>query len=89
MLERQRAAQINQQEIQGEYGAREKQTQKTQALLGMAGSRLSAANQARQQATQSILGGVGQILGGASGTLGVQKSLMGEGTEQGDFFATV
>jgi hypothetical protein len=71
MMERQRAAQINQLEIQGEYTSRDKQTEKTQALLGMAGSRLSAANQARQQATQSILGGVGQMMGAAAGMSGM------------------
>ena len=71
MMERQRAAQINQQEIQGEYLSRDKQTEKTQALLGMAGSRLAAANQARQQATQSILGGVGQMMGAAAGMSGM------------------
>jgi hypothetical protein len=71
IMERQREAQLNQMEIQGEYTSRDKQAQKTQAMLGMAGSRLSAANQARQQATQSILGGVGQIAGAAAGTSGM------------------
>lgn len=71
MLERQMAGQLQQQEIQGEYLSREKQTEKTQALLGMAGSRLAAANQARQQATQSILGGVGQMMGAAAGMSGM------------------
>ena len=79
MMERQRAAQINQQEIQGEYLARDKQTEKTQALLGMAGSRLAAANQARQQATQSILGGVGQMVGAAAGMSGMADVAMGKG----------
>lgn len=65
--ERQRAAQITQQEIQGEYQSRADQTNKTQALLGMAGQRLGAANEARQQATQSILGGVGQVAAAYSG----------------------
>ena len=69
MLQRQMANSLTQQEIQGEYMARDKETQKTQLLLGMAGSRLTAANAARQQATQSILGGVGQMMGGATGVM--------------------
>lgn len=69
MLQRQMANSLTQQEIQGEYMARDKETQKTQLLLGMAGSRLTAANVARQQATQSILGGVGQMMGGATGVM--------------------
>lgn len=79
MLERQMAGQLQQQEIQGEYMARDKQTEKTQALLGMAGSRLAAANQARQQATQSILGGVGQMMGAAAGMSGMQSVAQGGG----------
>jgi len=69
MLQKQMANSLTQQEIAGEYKARDKQVEKTQAFLGMAGSRLTAANQARQQATQSILGGVGQMMGGASGIM--------------------
>ena len=67
MLALNKADQLTQQEIQGEYMAREKQTEKTQALLGMAGQRLGAANKARQDATNSILGGVGQMIGGGAG----------------------
>jgi hypothetical protein len=78
MLERQMANSLTQQEIAGEYTSRNKQTEKTQALLGMAGSRLSAANQARQQATQSILGGVGQIMGGTSGIMQAGVENLGE-----------
>jgi hypothetical protein len=78
MLQKQMANSLTQQEIAGEYKARDKQTEKTQALLGMAGSRLTAANQARQQATQSILGGVGQIMGGASGVMMGGLSNFGE-----------
>ena len=69
MLQKQMSNALTQQEIQGEYTARDKQTQKTQLLLGMAGSRLSAANTARQQATRSILGGVGQMMGGGVGIM--------------------
>jgi hypothetical protein len=71
LMQKQMANQLTQQEIAGEYTARDKQTEKTQALLGMAGSRLAAANQARQQATQSILGGVGQMMGAAAGMSGM------------------
>lgn len=69
LLQKGMANQLTQQEIAGEYTARDKKAEKTQMLLGMAGSRLSAANQARQQATQSILGGVGQMMGGATGVM--------------------
>lgn len=60
-------AAVNQQlEIQGAQKARELEYDKTGTLLGMSQQRLGAANAARQQATQSILGGVGQIVGAAA-----------------------
>ena len=78
LMQKQMANQLTQQEIAGEYKSRDKQVEKTQAFLGMAGSRLTAANQARQQATQSILGGVGQMMGGASGILMAGTENLGE-----------
>jgi hypothetical protein len=79
ILSAQRQAQINQAEIGGEYTSRDKQAQKSQMMLGMAGSRLSAANLARQQATQSILGGVGQMMGSFAGMQGAGDIMQGQG----------
>ena len=43
---------------------------KVSGMLGRAGQRLSAANQARQAATNSIMGGVGEIVGMGAGMAG-------------------
>ena len=42
------------------------QNQKTNTLLGMSQGRLGAANLAREQAKQAVIGGIGQLAGGVS-----------------------
>lgn len=74
MMERQEAARIQQSEIQGAYDSRSLEYEKTETLFGMSGQRVAAANQARQQATQSLFSGLGDIAGGAL-TMGAEAGL--------------
>ena len=64
--ERQMAGQLQQQEIQGEYASRAAEKDKVDTMFGMSQQRLGAANEARDAATASIVGGVGSIVGGAA-----------------------
>jgi primosomal protein N'' len=66
MAERQMAGQLQNQELQGEYASRAAEKDKVDTMLGMSQQRLGAANAARDAATQSILGGVGSLVGGAA-----------------------
>ena len=66
MAERQMAGQLQSQELQGEYASRAAEKDKVDTMLGMSQQRLGAANAARDAATQSILGGVGSLVGGAA-----------------------
>lgn len=60
------AGQLQSQERQGEVMSRQMKKEQTETLLGMSQQRLAAANQARQQATAGILGGIGNVAGGAA-----------------------
>lgn len=73
----QQAARLQELEAQGATQARSLEYDKTGTLLGMSQQRLGAANEARQQATQSILGGVGQLAGAAAPGI---SSVLGRGT---------
>jgi|TARA_R110000744_G_scaffold31211_1_gene73522 hypothetical protein len=66
MAERGMASQLQTQERQGELMSRQMENQKVNTLLGMSQGRLGAARQARAQAQQAIMGGIGQLAGGAS-----------------------
>jgi hypothetical protein len=57
------AASLQQMEARGAETARGLEYQKTGTQLGMAQQRLGAAKEARAQATESIMGGIGQIAG--------------------------
>ena len=61
MAERQQAGNLQLYEAKGELQSREAEKEKTETLLGMSQQRLGAANAARQQATNAIVGGVGSI----------------------------
>ena len=50
-------------ELQGAQQSRAAELDKTETLLGMSQQRLGAANAARDQATASIMGGIGQAAG--------------------------
>jgi hypothetical protein len=54
-------AQLNSNEIGGEMQSRAARQEKVDTMLGMSQNRVKDANAARDQATQAILGGVGQI----------------------------
>lgn len=67
MLTAQQAASNQMAEIAGEEKSRALKREQTETLLGMSQQRLGAANAARQQATQAILGGVGSLAGAYAG----------------------
>ena len=69
MAERREAGKLDLYERKGELISRDAEQEKTETLLGMSQQRAAAANQARQQATSSIMGGVGKLAGiGAAGS---------------------
>ena len=74
MLSAGQAARNQMAEIAGEEKSRALKKEQAETLLGMSQQRLGAANAARQQATQSILGGVGNLAGAGAGMIG--KNLM-------------
>ncbi len=78
--ERQMAGQLQAKELQGAYESRAAEKDKTDTLLGMSQQRLGAANTAQQQATQSILGGVGSV------AAGVLPQIPGLGQEDNEFW---
>lgn len=63
MAERGMASQLQAMDREGQLISRKMQQQKTNTLLGMAQGRLGAANAAREQAKQAVIGGIGQIAG--------------------------
>ena len=65
MAERQMAGSLQTQERRGELMSRDMERNQTETELGMSQNRLSAANMARQEATQAIIGGVGNIASAA------------------------
>ena len=77
--ERQMAGQLQQQELQGEYASRAAEKDKVDTMLGMSQQRLGAANAARDAATQSIMGGVGNIAGAAAQVLPELEAFGGPG----------
>ena len=65
--ERQQAANLQLYEKKGELISRDAENEKVSTMLGMSQQRLGAANTARQKATNSIVGGIGGIVGAAVG----------------------
>lgn len=70
MAAAQQAGQLQMAEAQGEAQVQQMELGRTQTLLGMSQQRLSAANAARQQATNQLIGGVAGLAGGILGTVG-------------------
>mgnify|MGYP003640452350 CR=1 FL=1 len=66
MAERQMAGQLQSKERQGDLISRAQEKDKTDTMLGMSQQRLGAANEARDAATQSIIGGVTGVVGAAA-----------------------
>ena len=60
------AMSLQMQERAGAEQARALQANKVETMLGMSQERLAAADQARQDATSAIVGGIGQFAGGAA-----------------------
>ena len=60
-LAAQQGAQIQQLEAKGAMSVQDMELQRNQTLLGMSQQRLAGAQQARQQATQQLVGGIGNI----------------------------
>ena len=66
MAERQQAGNLQLYEAKGELISRDAKQEKVETLMGMSQQRLGAANQARQDATNAIVGGVGSLAGAAA-----------------------
>jgi len=79
MAERQQASNIQLYERKGELISRDAERDKVSTLLGMSQQRLAAANKARQDATNSLVGGIGGAVGGVAGALGGMPSMGGSG----------
>ena len=78
-LRAQQAAQNQQLEAQGATQIQNQKYAQQGEILDLAGSRLGAANEARAQATQDLIGGIGSVAGGiASGGLGDLGNLFGK-----------
>ncbi len=67
MAERSQAGQLQMQERKGDLISRAQEKDKTDTMLGMSQQRLGAANDARDAATKSIIGGVAGTAKGAMG----------------------
>jgi hypothetical protein len=80
MAERQQAANIDLYERKGELISRDAEQEKVSTLLGMSQQRLAAANQARADATKSLLGGIGSVVGAVGGAFAGSAAMGGEGT---------
>jgi len=66
-MQAQQAAKMQDNMVKGDMMSRQMEASKVTGMLSRAGQRLSAANQARQAATNSIMGGAGELVGmGAS-----------------------
>lgn len=64
-LAAQQAARNQMMEAQGDAMVQGREVARTETLLGMSQRRLAAANAARQQATEQLMGGIGDLAGGA------------------------
>jgi hypothetical protein len=90
MAAAQQGAQIQQLQAQGESAIQDKEQARTETLLGMSQQRVAAANEARAQATQQLIGGIGSVAGAAVGGIGGMMSAQGNLSPfmQGIFGAT-
>ena len=75
MAERQQAANLQLYEKKGELISRDAEKDKVSTLMGMAQQRSAAANQAKQDATNAIVGGIGGVVGGAAGAFGSSAAM--------------
>lgn len=77
MAERTQAGNLQLYEKKGELISRDAEKDKVSTLMGMAQQRSAAANQAKQDATNAIVGGIGGVVGGAAGIIGGLPSMQG------------
>ena len=84
MAERQMAGKLQSQELQGAYASRDAEKDKTETMLGMSQQRLGAANDARDAATKSIIGGVAGAAGSIVPSLPGIADQKGEGSMLGN-----
>ena len=82
MAERQQAGNLQLYERKGELISRDAEKDKVSTLMGMAQQRSAAAEQAKQDATNAIVGGIGGVVGGAASIVGGLPSM--QGTPAGD-----
>ena len=83
--ERKQAGNLQLYERKGELISRDAENEKTSTLLGMSQQRLGAANKARQDATNAIVGGVGSVAGGVLG--GFASGAIGGATSFGNMMS--
>ena len=72
-IRQQEASNLQAAEAQGEQDLQSQRYTQAGTNLELSGSRLQAANQARQNATNQLVGGIGSIAGGLAGGLGKKK----------------
>jgi hypothetical protein len=77
MAERQQAGNLQLYERKGELISRDAEKDKVSTLMGMAQQRSAAANQARQDATNAIVGGIGSTVGGVASAMTGMPSMQG------------
>ncbi len=77
MAERQQAGNLQLYERKGELISRDAEKDKVSTLMGMAQQRSAAANQARQDATNAIVGGIGSTVGGVASMMSGMPSMSG------------
>ena len=79
MAERTQAGNLQLYERKGELISRDAEKDKVSTLMGMAQQRSAAANQAKQDATNAIVGGIGGVAGGVASALGGTPAMGGSG----------
>jgi hypothetical protein len=77
MAERTQAGNLQLYERKGELISRDAEKDKVSTLMGMAQQRSAAANQAKQEATNAIVGGIGSTVGGVASALSGMPSMQG------------
>jgi hypothetical protein len=79
MAERQQAGNIQLYERKGELISRDAEKDKVSTLMGMAQQRSAQANKDKQAGIDAIVGGVGNVVGGAASALSGMPSMGGSG----------
>ena len=77
MAERQQAGNLQLYEAKGELISRDAEQEKVETLMGMSQQRLGAANTARQDATNAIVGGVGSVAAAGASIVAGLPSMQG------------